>query len=210
MKLLGAGNQSGFHNMYDASGTITSGGTAQLVLPIALSRSSLVFVNDSDTNMYLEIGGARATASLSSGAVSSCSVTNVGFGYSRPPSVVFLGGTLSNRASSPTYTGQGLPCWPSPSNPAQARCVMTGSAPNQTVSSITIDNPGSGYAYPPIVMLINDPLDLYGAAVPSAGVGILLLANGGNYTANGSICTTDQISVFCATISKAFTCKYTV
>lgn len=209
--LVGIRGQNYADRLFDASGTIASGGTAQLVLPQAKVRTSLIIENISDTNMYVEFGGARATASLSSGTVSSCSVVNAGFGFSRPPKIVFLGGAWDNpNQTTPTYSLQGCPCWPSPSNPAQAHCVMSGSAPNQTIGSIVIDNPGSGYAYPPYVLLMNDPLDPYGCATPSATVGMLLLANGGSYTPNGSVCTTDQISIFCATSSKAFTCKFTL
>lgn len=199
--------------LFDASGTIATGGTAQIILPISKIRSSLIIENISDTNMILEFGGPRASASLTNGTVSSCAITNAGFGYNRPPSVVFLGGALGAQGSpmsTPTYTLNGLPCWTAPSHPAMGHCVMTGSAPNQTVSSIVIDDPGAGYAYPPYVLLANDPLDPYGCAAPSATVGLLLVANGGSYTANGSICTTDQISVYCPTTGKAFTCKYTL
>lgn len=211
MELTGSRGQRGIRShFYDSSGTIATGGTAQLIAPEAKLRSSFVFENISDTNMFLEFGSARATATLTSGAVSSCSVTNAGFGFSRPPKITFLGGAWDNPNNAlPTYTLPGCPCWPAPSNIASARCVMTGSAPNQTVSSITIDNPGSGYLYPPIILIENDPLDPYGCAAPSATVGILIVPNG-SYTSNGIVCVTDQISVFCATISKAFTFKATV
>lgn len=208
--LVGIRGQIFTDHLFDASGTIASGGTAQLLLPVARTRSSLIIENISDTNMYVEFGGARATATLSGATVASCSVTNAGIGYSRPPIITFLGGLLNNQQSNPTYAIQGLPDWFAPPNPAQARCVMSGSAPNQTIGSIVIDNPGSGYAYPPYVLITNDPLDPYGAAVPSATVGMLLLANGGSYTPNGSVCTTDQISIYCASSSKAFTCKYSL
>lgn len=209
-KLIGStGQYTGSEYLFDASGTISSGGTAQLLLPKALSRSSLIIQNISDTNMFIEIGGARATASLSSGTVASCSVANAGMGFSRPPSVVFLGGGYRNQNQiTPTFSLVGLPDWPSPSLVAQAHCVMSGSAPNQTVSSIVIDNPGAGYAYPPYVWLVNDPNDPYGCAVSSATSGIELISSGGSYTSNGTICCTDQISIFCATSSKAFTCKF--
>lgn len=208
--LAGIRGQTFSDRLFDAGGTISSGGTAQLLLPVAITRSSLIIENISDTAMFLEFGSARATSSLTSGTVSSCSVTNAGIGFSRPPIVTFLGGLLSNRQSSPTYSLQGLPDWPSPQNPAQAHCVMTGAVGSQTVASIAIDNPGSGYAYPPYVLLTNDPLDPFGSAVPSATVGMELIAGGGSYTPNGSVCTTDQISIYCATTGKAFVCKYSL
>lgn len=209
-KLIGStGQYTGSEYLFDASGTIASGGTAQLILPKALSRSSLIIENISAVNMLIEIGAARATATLTSGAVSSCSVSNAGFGYSLPPKIIFLGGQ-NLQQTMPAYTLQGLSDWISPSNPAQAHCIMSGSAPNMTVGSIVIDNPGANYAYPPVVFLQNDPRDPYGCAVPSASVGLLLLASGGSYTSNGTICTTDQISIFCASSSSAYTCKYSV
>lgn len=209
-KLVGASGQyTGSEYLYDASGTIAVGGTAQLVIPKAKSRSSLIIENISSANMFFEFGAARATAILSNKTISSCTVTNAGFGYSRPPRVRFLGGQ-DVQQTMPASTLQGLPDWPSPSSTARARCIMTGSAPNMSVSSIVIDNPGANYAYPPYVFIENDVLDPYGCAVPSATSGILLLPSGGSYTPNGTICTTDQISVFCATGGAAFTCKYSV
>lgn len=208
--LVGYSGQYVTTHLFDVSGTITSGGTAQLLLPVSLMRSSLIVQNISDTAMYLTIGAPPAVASLTSGAVSSVALGNAGAGYSRPPQVVFLGGALANRSSAPTYTPSGLPDYPSPSHPAQAHCVMSGSAGSQTISSISIDDPGSGYAYPPFVLLVNDPLDQFGYSVPTATNGILLAASGGSYTSNGSVCTTDQIAIFCATSSKAFTCKFSL
>lgn len=216
MRLPGAvGQVNNAEYLFDASGTISSGGTAQLLLPRARSRSSLIINNISDTAMYIEFGGARATASLSSGAVSSCSITNAGLGFSLAPTVHFLGGGYDNRyQTTPTFSIVGLPEWPSPispaGRPAKAHCVMTGSAPNMTVSSIVIDDPGAGYAYPPYVQLRNDPNDPYGCAVPSATSGILLAASGGSYTPNGTVCSTDQFAVYCATSGKAFTVKWTL
>ncbi len=207
--LVGIRGQQYADRLFDASGTIATGGTAQLLLPVAKTRTSLIIENISDTNMLVDFGSARATATLTTGSVSSCSVTNVGFGFSRPPKITFLSGSWDNPNNTiPTYALQGLPDWSPPSNVASAHCVMSGSAPNQTIGSIVIDNPGSGYLYPPYVLIENDPLDPFGCAAPSATVGILLLASGGSYTANGSVCTTSQISIFCATSTKAFTCKY--
>lgn len=196
--------------LFDASGTITTGGTPQLILPQGETRSSLIITNTSSANMFFEFGAARATATLSGSGVASCAVTNAGFGYSLPPAVEFYGGAWTQNTPIPTYTLQGLPDFPSPSSPAKAHCVMTGAAGSMTVSSIVIDSPGSGYCYPPFVFLVNRSLDPFGCAVPSGTVGILLLANGGSYTANGSVCTTDQISVYCATTSSPFVCKFSL
>ena len=208
--LVGYSGQYIHTPLYDVSGTITSGGTPQLLLPQSLMRSSLIIQNISDTAMYISIGAPPATASLTSGSVSSVSVGNAGFGYSMAPTVHFLGGANANRNSQPTYTLAGLPDYPAPSSVASAHCVMTGSAPNMTISSIVIDNGGSGYAYPPFVYLRNRSLDPYGASIPSATNGILLAASGGSYTSNGSVCTTDQIAIFCASSSKAYTVKFSL
>lgn len=219
MILPGAGGQQNRGQpLYDASGSITTGGTAQLLLPRALSRSSLIIENISDTNMFVDFGSARATATISSGQVNAVSVANAGFGFSVAPMVVFYGGAYTDpKMITPTYSIAGLPGYPNPSNPnvadpgrpAKATCVMTGTAPNLSVSSISIDDPGAGYAYPPFVFLHNRFMDPYGCALPSATVGILLVANGGSYTANGTVCTTDQVGIFCATTGKKFTCKFT-
>ena len=208
--LVGYSGQYVTTHLYDVSGTITSGGTAQLLLPVSLMRASFSIQNISDTAMYLAIGAPPATCTLSSGTVSTVTAGNAGAGYSRPPQVVFLGGANTNRAALPAYTLSGLPDYPAPSHPAQAHCVMTGAAGSQTISSIAIDDPGAGYAYPPFVLLVNDPLDPYGYSVPSATNGILLAASGGSYTANGSVATTDQMSLYCATTGKAFTCKFSL
>ena len=209
--LVGARGQYYTDHLFDVSGTIASGSAPQLVLPVAQNRSSLIIQNISTSaTMYLAIGAPPATCTLSSGSVSTVTVGNAGFGYSRPPQVFFLGGSNSNRNSSPTYTLAGLPDWSSPSNPAQAHCVMTGVAGSQTIASIAIDNPGSGYAYPPFVLLVNDPLDPFGSSIPSATNGILLAAAGGSYTSNGTVCTTDQISIFSSTASAPFTAKFSL
>lgn len=213
MYLLGSHHQTLRTHIYDASGSITSGGTAQLVLPDQMNRSSLLFINNSSSNMFLEIGYARAGLPvLSNGTIASVPMTgtnaNVGFGYSRAPLIVFRGGAFLQTGVS--YSTQGTIDYNAPSNPAKAHCVMTGAAGSMTVSSIVVDNPGSGYMYPPVCYLGNDPLDPFGAAVPSATVGILLVANGGSYVANGTVCSTDPVSIFCAASSAAFTCKYTL
>lgn len=210
MKLNGAGGQRTRTHFYDASSTITSGGTAQLIVPEARERTSWVFVNNSDTNMFLEFGAARATATLTSGAISSLSVINAGFGYSIAPNIEFFGGAYGTPTQiTPTSALQGLPDYVSPNNAAKAHCVMAGSAPNMTVSSIVVDNPGSCYAYPPFVLLTNNHTDPFGCAVPSASVGLLQAASGGSYTNNGTICVTDQIAVFCSASGKSFTFKFT-
>lgn len=208
--LVGIRGQRYADRFFDASGTITTGGTAQLVLPVGFVRSSFIIENISDTAMYVGVGGPTATASLSSGTVSSCTVVNAGLGYSRPPHVTFMGGAFDAGRTTPSYSVQCSADFPAPSNPAKAHCVMTGAAGSMTISSIVIDNPGSGYLFPPYVLIHNDPLDPFGSFNPSVTSGILLAASGGSYTSNGSVCTTDQISIFCASSAKAYTAKYSL
>ena len=207
---VGARGQYYSDPLYDVSGTIGSGSTPQLLLPVALNRTSLIVQNISDTAMYISIGAPPATCTLSSGTVNTVTAGNVGVGYSIAPTVYFLGGTNANRASNPTYSLAGLPDYPAPSRPAQAHCVMTGAAGSMTISSIAVDDPGAGYAYPPFVFLRNSPLDPFGYSIPSATNGILLAASGGSYTANNKITTTDQLAIFCTASSKAFTCKFSL
>lgn len=213
MQVVGtAGQKNGAQYLFDASTSIVSASVSQLVLLKSSQRSTLFLQNLSSNAMYVEFGPARATCAISSGAVNAVSVANAGFGYSLPPKVIFFGGAyLNTNQITPTYSIAGLPDFASPGNTAQAHCVMGGSAPNQTVSSIVIDNPGSGYAYPPFVYLLNDPNDPYGAAAPSTTSGVLLPANGATpYKADASFCTTDQVSVYSSTSGGALVCKYSL
>ena len=187
--------------MYDASGTITNGGTAQLLLPRRMSCSSLEIQNISDTNMFIEIGSARATATITNGVVTSVAVTNSGFNFTLPPIVEFLGG---GNAGNTTFVSATLPDYPSPSNPAIAHATLSAGS----VNAIVIDNGGSGYKIAPYVFIRNSDLDPSGCATPSATSGLILLPSGGAFTANGTTCTTDPISIFCATSGKAFSCKW--
>lgn len=194
--------------VFDKSGTTT--GSAQLVMPISYSRSSLIIQNISASNMFVEFGGARASATLSSGTVASCAITNAGFNYTLPPKVIFYGGGYTgNNQANGNFLSATMPDYAAPSNVASAHCVMTGSAGNLSVASIFIDNPGSGYAAAPYVYLLNDPLDPLGCAAPSATSGIELLPQGA-VTFDGPVCTTDQIAIFCATEAKGFTAKFTL
>jgi hypothetical protein len=110
-----------------------------LILPRAAPRSSVTIQNTSASDtIVIEIGCARATATISGGKVTAVTVTNGGFGFTYPPYVKFLGGgnQLNGRDLGLGYPGQYAP-----SNVATAHCVLTAGA----VSSIVIDNPGSGY-----------------------------------------------------------------
>lgn len=204
------GQNMGDHYIYDCSNTITVGGTAQLVLPFMKGRSSFEIVNMSDTIMYMGFGGARATATLTGTGVSSITVTNAGFGYSIAPIVQFIGGgnTSWNEANS-TFLGCKEVGYPAPAKPASAICVMTGSAPNMSVASITINNPGV-YATAPRIFLKNDKNDPFGAFLPAATSpgSIILGATGGNYYRNHTNCFDDQVSIVCATSNKVYSSYY--
>lgn len=205
MYLPGSPSQLARHYTYNASGTITTGGTPQVVIPEHRSRASFLFVNISDTAMYLEIGAGFATSTISNGVVTAINVTNAGFGFSQAPTVTLYGGGNPNDPSAVT---PGQPGYSSPSRRATAQAVMTGSAPNMSIASINVTNGGSGYVAAPYVFIHNNLRDPVGAAIPSATNGILIAANGGSYAVNGSTCTTDPISVFCVTTGKAYTCKF--
>ena len=204
-KIPGFASSTSFTQTLDFSGTITAGGTAQLVLPIQITRSYLLFQNISDTNMTIGFGPARATAVLTNGSVSSVSVSNVGLGYTFAPIVEFRGGLQEDPNLADGLGVGATGNAPVEANKAIARATLSGGA----VNAITVSQGGSGYLVAPYVYLRNDPRDPYGAYLPSATAGIQLLP-GGSYICENSIVSTDQLSVFCATTGKAFTCKVIV
>lgn len=214
MKLVGTANQVTQHFLYRADGTITTGGTAQLVLGRSQSRSFLLIQNLSSASLSVEIGSGAATATLTSGAVSSVAVTNAGFGYTRAPLVRLLGGGAP--VGNSLYTGLAQPNGISPQSanvitpgrPAVAHCVMTGTAPNLSISSIVVDDPGAGYVLAPYVQILNDDLDPNGAALPSATTGILLTAGSPPLTLENSFCPTDPVAIWGATTGQAFICRW--
>lgn len=208
MKLVGSGEQQLQHPFYDSSGTLpSSGGTPQVILPVQPSRSVLLVQNLSTADMYMQVGSAQATCTISGGAVNAVTVTNAGFNFSKPPLVRFFGGGTQNNTS---YVGRGAPGAIAPSNFATAHPVMTGSVPNQSVASITVDNGGSDYVIAPYVFIMNSDLDPYGCANPalSSGNGIWLPAAGGSFYINGTGCPTDSIALYCATANARYTCKF--
>lgn len=207
MQLVGSRGQIVRDFTYDASGTITAGGTPQLVVPEHAYRTSLFIQNISSSAMYIEIGGARATASLTGNVVTSVAITNGGFGYTLPPLVYFLGG--GDRTRNPSYLCPGLPGNLSPSATALGTSTLTGGV----VTSVTISNGGNNYVKAPYVFLRSHENDPYGVASPfysSTVSGALLTANGGSLYFNGTVQTTDAFAIYCATTGAAFTCKYTI
>lgn len=217
MHLLGSRSQSFRDFGYYADGTTSAGTTvATLVLPEMPSRSMLYFVNNSAHAMWLGFGSARATCTISSGQVATVSVTNQGFGFSKPPHVTFYGGGIPPQqgqyAPISNYVGAPGPNFPAPNHPAQAHCVMAGSVPNQTVSSIVIDDPGNGYVSAPMVFLHNDVLDPNGCFDPSITPSGIQLAPFGSFGCSlyfsHTAVPTDQIAVFCATASQTYSCLW--
>lgn len=205
MMLPGSRGQQVRDFLYDMSGTITIGGTAQLILPEQPNRAHLFIQNISSGLLTIEAGGARAAATLTGNALTSIAVTNGGFGYTIPPRVHFYGG--GDIAKNPTYLCPGLPGNIMPGKVPSARALLTAGA----VSSIVIDNPGaSNFTKAPLVFLQSSEQDPYGAASPSATVGIQLSAGGGSIFFNGTTLTTDAISIFGATTGQAYVCKYLI
>lgn len=209
MKLVGSSGQQIRHFLYRADGAIVAGGAPQLVMGRAQSRSYLKLQNLSNEPLWFEFGSGQATATIASGAVSAVSVTNVGFGFSRPPVIIFMGGGgKDGPLGNTSYLGLGQPGAPAPSNFAQAHCVMTGAAPNQVISSVVIDNPGANYLCAPYVHIYNDDLDPNGCAAPSAGVGMMLAPQGPPFILNGTACTTDPIAVYGATTGSKYLARW--
>lgn len=204
MKLVGSSSQIALHPLYDASGTIAAGGTAQLVLAQSMMRSHLILGNNSNDPLWFEFGSARATCALTGTSVSSFSITNAGFGFTRPPNVILLGGGPPPGQTTGPYLGLNQPNGFAPTHPATAHAVLVGGA----VSSFVIDDPGANYLIAPYVFMYNDSLDPYGCAIPSANVGVLIPSGAPPLIYNGTVCPTDAIAVYGATTGDAFLCKW--
>jgi|SRR5208283_4977211 len=213
MKLVGSGFQNAPHYFYRADGTITTGGTAQLLLGKSFSRSFFFFQNISAGLLTLEFGAGAATAVLTSGVVTSVTVTNAGFNFTKPPLVRFLGGgqprtdsvaPLTQNVINSSYVGLSQPNGPSPSNGATALATLSTGA----IASITVTSGGSGYILPPYVQLLNSDLDPNGVSLPSATVGMQFPTLAPPLILNGTCCPIDAISVWGLTTGQAFVCKW--
>ena len=117
--------------------------------------------------------GATATAVLTSGAVTSVSITNPGNGYTTVPTIAFSGGTVSTAGTVPTGTGNathfvvsGITMLTAGTNFTTAPSLafsggtttFTGTAPSATgnathfvVSEVSVVSAGSQYANTPAV-----------------------------------------------------------
>jgi len=210
MYLIGARGQQSFDRIYRISGTIASATASQLISPIANSRAFLFIQNNSANTMWIGFGSALATATISSGSVTGCTIVNGGFGFTAPPVVRFEGGAAYCPLTGLGPSGAGLPGYAAPNNfpnnagyhPARAHAVLT----SGVITSIVIDDPGSGYAFVPFVDIYNDPSDRYGSVDPFYGsvANGYQLGPGQSYTSNGTYTTIDQISVFSAATGGAF------
>lgn len=202
----GSRNQQQIDDYYDYSGTIATGGTAQLLLPQRKSCSHLVIANLSSGAMQVQFGIAPATAVLTSGKVTSVTVNDAGFGFLAPPDIFFFGGGTSGDLV--TY-GATMPDWPAPPSVASARAIMTSSAiSGLQISSIEVDSGGSGYLAPPFVYVRAKRIDPTGVGLASATTGIPLLPNGGSYYINGTACPTSALSIWGASTSQVYTVKW--
>jgi len=180
---------------FNFGGTITLGGTAQLILPPTQPRTYLIIQNtNAGGNLNIGIGPARATATVAGGIVTGIAVTNAGMGYTKPPNVKLFGGLVGGLGF--PEPGAGV----SPTH-AQAHAVLSGA----TIGSIVVDNGGSGYTATPYVYLENHPDDITGSLAPSATAGFQLLP-GGSWVWECSTVTTDAVSIFGATTSMTFEC----
>jgi hypothetical protein len=72
-----------------------------------------------------------------------------------------------------------------------AHAVLTTGA----VSSIVVDDGGTGYVVAPYVFIVNSDLDPNGCAIPAIGTAGVQLNSGGSLFFNGTTCPTDSISV---------------
>jgi hypothetical protein len=219
MYLPNTAMQSGLHRAFRADGSIASS-SPLLILPQAVSRSMLMVQNISANVMYLEHGCARAHATISGGVVNTITMDNVGFGFTLPPTVQFLGGFGPTIAGPAGWNGKGQNGYPQPTGfnttgttvltnaHAKGVAVLSGG----TVASITILFGGYGYINPPEIILTNHPDDPFGCADPSvsSGTGVYLAASGGAYYINGTSTWTDAVALYCATSTSKFTAEYMV
>lgn len=210
MKLTGIAYQGDRHFSYDASGTIASASLPQLVLPENPARSSLFLQNTSNALQWYGFGAGRATCTISGGVVNATTIVNGGFGFTRTPAVSFLGGGIlpgyGVQGPNTSYVGGSGANFPSPAHPATGHAVLTAGK----ITSIVIDDPGVGYVIAPYVFISNDALDPNGAFDPSvgSGAGFQLYPGQSIYEAH-SVVTTDALSMFCATLSSTFACRWT-
>lgn len=200
-----AGQSAAQHDFYDFSGTIATGGTAQLLLPQRKSCTHLIIANLSNGTMFLQFGLRRSTAAISSGAVSTITLVDAGFGFQVAPAIELLGGGV---AGDPATKGATMPGWPAPFRPAQATPIMQASAiSGLEIASITVNDGGAGYLVAPYVFVRADRTDPTGVGLPTSGAGVPILP-GEKLIWNGTACPTSAISILGPDTSAAYTVKW--
>jgi hypothetical protein len=211
MYLIGARGQQQEDRHYRIFGTIASATASQLVSPIPNGRSYMFFQNTSaSATMYFAFGSAIATATISGGIVTGCTIVNGGFGFTAPPIIEFMGGAAYCPLVGLGPSGAGMPGYASPNNfpnnsgyhPAIAHTVLT----SGVVTSIVIDDPGSGYVFPPWVDIRNASRDRYGCADPFYGSvpNGFQLGPGQSYVEGATTCHTEQVAVYSSTVGAPF------
>jgi len=186
-------------DLLDFSGTITTGGTAQVLLPQQPFRSYLLIQNISSGLLTVGIGPAVATATVTSNKVASIAVNNAGLGYTVAPKVRLLGGVTVGLYESHQAKQFGF-------KPAIATATIAAGA----ISAVTVSDGGAGYQTPPYVYFENPYPDLGGGGyLPSATAGVQLQA-GQAWIFNGTFCPTSGVNIFGATTGQAFVCKIAI
>ena len=173
------------------TGTIASGGTAQLVLKQQPRRMTLEISNNhASALLTAAIGPAIGHATISNGAVTGITVDNGGLGYTLAPQIVLLGGLIDGDYAN------------APSHPATAHTTLS----SGVVQTPTIDDGGAGYVVAPLVYFMN-PLPALGggAYTPSATVGIPIAAGTTYQMANGLLVPGSAIALFGGTTGQAYT-----
>lgn len=219
MKLVGVRGQQGGDNVFPITITVGSGGGQYLVLPNQRTRSFIEIATTSSYVGYVSMGAGEATATLTSGAVSSITVVDGGFNYTLAPTVTIMGGgnegnpTFVGATAAPDYQPPGSPgpgvvpgAWNPTGSPATAHAVVSGGA----ISSIVVDNGGSVYAAVPYVLITNSPNDPNGCASAyrsSVPIGRVVTSANPLYY-NGTDCPTSPIGIYCATSGAVFTIKW--
>lgn len=194
MLLQGMRGQPNLDSALDFSGSIATGGAAQLALNQQPGRCYLYLQNTSSAILTVGMGPATATATLSGETVSSVAVANKGIGYTVPPQVLFLGGQ---------YPGD---LQHAPSDSAKGFAVLS----SDTIKSVTVSHAGSGYSVAPYVLFVNPAPSLGGGAyLPSASAGIVLSTNAA-LIMETSFVTTDPIAVYGDTTGQTYVCKVVI